>query len=416
MSPSRLGWSLTIAATLTMTVSYFDRQALGALGPRVRSALEISNTQFGWLVSAFSIAYLVGSPLAGVWIDRIGARRGLLIAVAAWTAVSALHSAVPNFAALFALRIALGLTESPSFPGAAQTVQRALPKEQRSRGFGVLFMGSSIGALLAPLAATWLEKRYGFRVAFLVTAVAGLSWIPMWLLVTRSKEARARMGEDELRRATGAGAPTVLERLRGLLVAIRHPAVQRAAIVVVTSAPMIGFVLNWTANCLKDTYGVQQEDMSTYLWLPPVLFDLGSVLFGFLASRSLARGVDTPRGLMMAAGLLASATPVALYVDSAWGMTIALAVALVGGGGLFAMLTSDMLSRVPPVILSSASGLTAAAQSLAYIVANPLLGWARDETGAFVIPIVALSAIVFPGALVWIFWAPPPRVIDGQAN
>ncbi|MFO0619365.1 MAG: MFS transporter [Polyangiaceae bacterium] len=414
MSSSRLGWTLTIAATLTMTVSYFDRQALGALGPKVRAGLEISNTQFGWLVSAFSIAYLIASPLAGAWIDRVGPRRGLLVAVLAWTAVSALHGAVPNFAALFALRIALGLTEAPSFPGAAQTVQRALPREQRSRGFGVLFMGSSIGALLAPLAATTIEKHFGFRVAFLVTALAGLSWIPMWLVVTRGKEARARLGEAELERA--ARVPLV-ERLRGLARALGHPAVQRGAIVVVTSAPMIGFVLNWTANVLKDTYGIPQEDMAKYLWLPPVLFDLGSVSFGFLASRAQKRGVDTPRALLLGAGVIGSAMPVALLLgDSPWAMTIALGVALVGGGGLFSVLTSDMLSRVPAPILSSASGLSAAAQSLAYIVANPLVGWARDRTGGFAAPILGLSVIVLPGAIAWALWPPPPKVIDEEAR
>lgn len=395
-----------------MTVSYFDRQALGVLGPIVSSALDISNTEFGWLISAFSIAYLVGSPLAGAWIDRVGARRGLLVAVLAWTVVSGLHAAVPNFGALFALRIALGLTESPSFPGAARTVQDALPPAQRSRGFGVLFMGSSIGALLAPFAVTALEKRFDFRVAFLVTAVAGLAWVPMWLLVTRSKAARAQMGEGDL---AAARAIPVGERLRGLGRALLHPAVQRAALVVVTSAPMIGFVLNWCAKCLKDTHGIQQADMATYLWLPPVLFDLGSVAFGFLASRAYTRGIDTPRGLMIAAGVIGSAMPLALLMDSAWGMTIALGIALVGGGGLFSMLTSDMLSRVPSSILSSASGLTAAAQSLAYVVANPLLGWARDRTGGYTVPIIALSVVVLPGALVWAFWKPPPKIDHAEA-
>lgn len=408
---SRLGWTLTIAATLTMTVSYFDRQALGVLGPRVSSALAISDTEFGWLISAFSIAYLVGSPLAGAWIDRIGARRGLLIAVLAWTVVSGLHATVPNFGALFALRIALGLTESPSFPGAASTVQNALPPAERSRGFGVLFMGSSIGALAAPFAVTALETRFGFRVAFLVTAIAGLAWVPMWLVVTRSAEARARMGEGAL---AGASAVSVGERLRGLGRALLHPAVQRAAIVVVTCAPMIGFVLNWCAKCLASTHGVAQADMATYLWLPPVLFDLGSVAFGSLASRAHARGVDAPRALMVVAGVIGSAMPVALFLDSAWGMTIALGVALIGGGGLFSMLTSDMLSRVPPSILSSASGLTAAAQSLAYIVANPLVGWARDRTGGYAAPMIALSALVLPGALAWVFWTPPAKVEHAQ--
>ncbi len=146
-------WLLVVVATLTMAVSYFDRQVLAALAPSVKKNLDVSNEAYGWLISAFSIAYLVGSPLAGALVDRVGARRGLLGAVLAWTAVAALHTIVPTFGVLFALRIALGLAESPSFPGAAQTVQRALPPESRARGFGLLFTGGSIGAAVAPLAA-----------------------------------------------------------------------------------------------------------------------------------------------------------------------------------------------------------------------------------------------------------------------
>src|SRR5579884_3857605 len=105
-----------------MAISYIDRQTLAVLAPTVTSALHISEEGYGWLASAFSIAYLVGAPLAGLWIDRVGARRGLLAAVLLWSAVAALHAAVPAlgaalsalgvgapaWAVLFALRIALG--------------------------------------------------------------------------------------------------------------------------------------------------------------------------------------------------------------------------------------------------------------------------------------------------------------------
>src|SRR5262249_24817034 len=122
-----------------MTVSYIDRSTLGALGPTVTKALDISETGFGVLASAFSLAYLVATPAAGWWLDRIGARRGLVRSVLAWSAVSALQALVPGFWTLFALRIALGLAEGPGFPGAAQTVQRVLAPAERARGFGLLF-------------------------------------------------------------------------------------------------------------------------------------------------------------------------------------------------------------------------------------------------------------------------------------
>src|SRR5258708_33701096 len=110
-----------------MAISYVDRQTLAVLAPTVTKALHIDDAQYGWLASAFSIAYLVAAPIAGKVIGVVGARRGLLAAVLAWSLVAALHAVVPGFGVLFALRIALGGAGSPSFPGATQTVQRALP-------------------------------------------------------------------------------------------------------------------------------------------------------------------------------------------------------------------------------------------------------------------------------------------------
>src|SRR5215470_1239175 len=180
-----------------MTVSYIDRATLATLAKSVKGALDIDDTMYGWLSSAFSIAYLFGTPIAGWWIDRAGARRGLVASLLVWSAIAALHAIVPTFGILFALRIALGFAESPGFPGAAQTMQRVLPPEERSRGFGLLFTGSSIGGMLAPLIASALYTASGWRIAFLGTAAVGLVWIPAWLLVTRSGAIRERLDRHE---------------------------------------------------------------------------------------------------------------------------------------------------------------------------------------------------------------------------
>ena len=83
ISPSpagRAGWGVAVAATLGMSVSYIDRQTLAAIAPSVRSAFDLNHTQFGWLVSGFSMAYLVGAPAAGTVLDKLGARRGFALA------------------------------------------------------------------------------------------------------------------------------------------------------------------------------------------------------------------------------------------------------------------------------------------------------------------------------------------------
>ena len=180
------GWAVAVAATLGMSVSYIDRQTLAAIAPAVRSALTIDHTQFGWLLSAFSMAYLVGAPAAGVVVDRLGARRGFAVAVVVWSVVAGAHALVTSFAMLFALRVLLGAAEAPSFPAAAQAIRRSLPPSRRSAAYGLLFTGSSVGAMIAAPLALSIEGSYGFRAAFLGTAVVGLAWIPLWLGITRA--------------------------------------------------------------------------------------------------------------------------------------------------------------------------------------------------------------------------------------
>ena len=54
--PRRRAWSVCIVATLTMSVSYIDRQTLAALSPTVVRALAMSEVEYGSLTSAFAMA------------------------------------------------------------------------------------------------------------------------------------------------------------------------------------------------------------------------------------------------------------------------------------------------------------------------------------------------------------------------
>jgi ACS family hexuronate transporter-like MFS transporter len=407
-----MGWALALTATFTMAVSYFDRQALAVLAPVVTKELNFSDEQYGWLLSAFSGAYLVGSPAAGWLIDRVGARRGLLGAVLLWSVVAALHAITPTYAVLFALRLALGLTESPSFPGAAQVIHRALPPADQGRAFGILFTGSSFGAMAAPPLAIYLEARWGFRIAFLGTAVVGLIWIPIWLASAWRPDARRAL-DAHVASAPKAASETAAKAARRptLIELLANPAVFRAVAVILACAPMLSFGLNWASKFLTTTYGVKLGDIKLYLIIPPLLFDVGAIAFGhFASSRMKLKDFDgSPPRLLLALAALLTATGLAIPLGrSALESTLIASVALAGGGGLFALSTSDMLGRIHPSAVASASGLTASSQSLAYIVANPLIGWSVDRTGSYTPVLIALGLWVIPGSAVWLLYKAPP--------
>jgi MFS transporter, ACS family, hexuronate transporter len=386
-----VAWSMAIAATLTMTVSYFDRATLNILAPAVTAELGVSDTAYGWLSAAFSIAYLIATPLAGWWIDGFGARRGLLISVVVWSLIAAAHALVPGVAALFALRIALGLAEGPSFPGATQTIARTIPPGSRARAFGLLFTGSSVGAMLAPLAASWFYEHGGWRLAFVGTAALGMLWVPIWLALTHRREVRAHLDRRPEEQARSLGR-------RAALRLAATPALVCAMIAVFAVTPAIGFVGMWAAKFLVHAFGVAQGDLGDYLWLPALAFDGGALLFGDLA----ARGRIPLRALFVLAAVLAIALAALPWAASPWAAVGIAGVAMVGNGGMFTLITAHALQQIEADRVSLAGGILAGGQSLALIASGPLIGWARERLGGYDEIAIALVCWLVPGVVVWL--------------
>jgi ACS family hexuronate transporter-like MFS transporter len=393
-------WTVAVVATLTMTVSYIDRSTLAVLAPSITKALHIGETEYGWLASAFSIAYLVSTPLSGWWIDRIGARRGLVGSILVWTSVAAMHALVPGFATLFVLRIALGMAEGPSFPGAAQTMQRVLPPEERARGFGLLFTGSSIGGMIVPPLAAALYSIGGWRVAFLGTAAVGLLWIPVWIHVTGKPAMRAKLDTHAVS-GSATARPTFL-----MLLTDRN--VIRALWAILATAPIFALSLSWGSKYLAREFGIAQENVGRYLWMPPLLFDAGALIFGDLASRQRRAPGAPPRFLFTIGIVLALSLAFMPFAVTPWAAMSFMGLSMAGGGIVYTLATADLLSRVPPNAVSFAGGTIACAQSVAIIIANPLIGLSVDRSGSYDVAIYALAAWVLPGGLAWLLLRPRP--------
>src|SRR5215813_11678743 len=90
-------WVPTASMLLVSLISYIDRNTLALLIPTIMRETNLSAEQYGWIVSAFSIAYMIGSPLWGGLLDRLGLRLGMMLAVALWTLASMGHAVAVGF-------------------------------------------------------------------------------------------------------------------------------------------------------------------------------------------------------------------------------------------------------------------------------------------------------------------------------
>ena len=82
----RLRWVVLSIFVISTALNYLDRLLLAALAPTLKSEFHLSNTQYGGVISVFSIVYAAMAPVAGWFIDRVGLNAGITVSMAVWSA------------------------------------------------------------------------------------------------------------------------------------------------------------------------------------------------------------------------------------------------------------------------------------------------------------------------------------------
>ena len=123
------------------TVAYADRSILSISGSGIKDEFGLTTVQLGFVLSAFSWAYVIAQVPGGLILDRFGTKRVYGVTLVIWSIATFLLGFVGKFASgvagvvalLFALRFILGLIEAPSFPANARIAVMWFPKLERGR-------------------------------------------------------------------------------------------------------------------------------------------------------------------------------------------------------------------------------------------------------------------------------------------
>src|SRR4051812_6030517 len=121
-------WVIVALLFVVTTINYMDRNLLGVLKPTIQGDLHFSESEFGQIVFAFSIAYAIGYASMGAFTDKVGVRIGLAVACIVWCLASTAHGLVASVAGFTAARVVLGLGEGGNFPTCIKTVATCVPR------------------------------------------------------------------------------------------------------------------------------------------------------------------------------------------------------------------------------------------------------------------------------------------------
>jgi predicted MFS family arabinose efflux permease len=403
-------WVLIVLAMLAMAVSLVDRQVLAAIADIVTRSLGISDGDYGWLGTAFAGAYLVGSLPAARFVEKVGPRIGLAITLAVASGVMALHSFVTGFWSLLALRVAIGLAIAPAFPSATQAIHRVLPYKHRARAIGLLYLGNSLGSAITPPIATTLESHVQWRTTFEMIATLGVAWIPIWMLLAFTGGARETLDNapiDVSPTPAGGWPEESPSNLAMRTLKVLDPTVFRGSFVVAAAAPVTTVMLLWGSKYLVRDHHLSPNDVGRYLWVPALLFGIGSVAFGELRGRRATRKtrLDPPTVLMSIAALMTLPIALVPLAHDVWPCVLLASVSMAGAGGLYTLATTDMLARTPRGSIPTTTGLTTLTQCGVYMIVNPLIGRAVEYFHSYAWVMVAAGAWVIPGCAYWVVHA-----------
>jgi ACS family hexuronate transporter-like MFS transporter len=365
------------------TINYVDRQVLGILAPTLQRDLHWTESDYGNIVSWFSFAYAFGFLVAGRVIDWIGVRKGLGIAVVAWSIAAIGHAFARTAAGFSFARAALGASESAIFPGSIKTVAEWFPQRERALATGIFNAGTNTGAILTPLIVPWIALRWGWQWAFVATGALGFLWLLVWIPLYRNPPATGVVvAETRVPWVSLFGYRQTWAFIVGKLLA----------------DPVWWFYLYWLPKFLDAKYGVKLAQVAAPIIAVYLIADVGSVGGGWLSSALIKRGWSVNRArktTMLAMALLIMPTTLASRAPSMWAAVLIVAVAAAAHQAWSAnvyTLASDMF---PKSAVGSVVGIGAFAGAMGGVVFQRVTGRVLQANGSDYTPIFVVCGLAY---------------------
>ena len=377
-------------AFVATVINYLDRQALSVVAPFLKKEFEMTNEAYGYVLSAFMLAYTISNGVSGPLIDRLGTRLGYAVSMAVWSTAGILHALTMGAWSLAGFRFLLGIGEAGNWPAAVKVVAEWFPARERALACGIFNSGAAIGAIIAPPLMAWLVHHYGWQMAFVLIGLTGYAWLIGWWFVYHTP---ARV------RAEATARPPPAWRL------LRTRFVSVLTLSKVFVDPVWYFYIFWFPQYLNSVHGFDLTKIGMTAWIPFVTADLGNLVGGWLTGRLIRGGMPTSRArktvVAIFALLMTAGIPAALTSD-VWLAIAFISVATFGYTGYNTNALAFPPDVFPKNMVGSIWGLASMGAGFGGMVFSWLSGRMIDQYGYTpvfigygVMPLIALALVLF---------------------
>jgi FSR family fosmidomycin resistance protein-like MFS transporter len=349
-------------------VSHYYILVLPPLFTVIRADFGVSYTELGLALTAFNVVSAVLQTPAGFLVDRVSARAvlvgGLLIGAVALAGAALL----PSFWAFVAMFALLGLGNTVYHPADYALLSRHVSPRRMGQAYSVHTFAGMLGGAVAPASLLFLAAAFGWRGAYLASAVLGGA-VAALLALSGSALAGDRF---ERGRTGSAPAGTEADASRPLLLSV--PVLLNLLFFVMLALSNAG-VQNYAVVVLDALYATPLEVANVALTAYLAMSAFGVLIGGVIASRT------TRHSAVAIAGLAGAACAVLLV--AVLHLPVVAMIALFALAGLATgviMPSRDLLVRAvtPPGAFGKVFGFVTTGFNIGGMVSPLLFGWFLD--------------------------------------
>lgn len=284
-TPTRVRHGVIVFAVVVAVVAYIDRVCIAQAAPLITRDLHLSRLQLGAVFSAFTLAYALFEIPTGFLGDWMGPRRVLAGLVVWWSFFTAATAWAWGLLSLWVTRFLFGIGEAGFFPNMTKAFTTWLPRPERARAQGIMWMSARWGGAFTPWLVFQVLQHVSWRGSFeLFGAVGGLSavWFFLWY-------------RDNPREKKGMNAAEVELIESGATPSAGHSNVPWAKLARSKDVWLLCgqyfcvsyawyFYISWLPIYLQEARGLEVGRSAVLGGLPLFLGGIGAFVGGFLAS------------------------------------------------------------------------------------------------------------------------------------
>jgi hypothetical protein len=146
---------------------------IAGLLPVVSADLQISVAATGQLVTAYALAYALGSPILAVAFNNFDRRDVLTLALSGFIAANLLAVASTSFPLLLASRVLMAMGAALCTPTAIGVAVALASPERRGRAVALVTSGITVATVIGVPFGTMVGNQFGWRATFVMVAALG---------------------------------------------------------------------------------------------------------------------------------------------------------------------------------------------------------------------------------------------------